>query len=151
MDEMVRDYVQDDSQAIVQLYREVGSWFEDIEMTPELITSSAARPDFKFFVADDADGVMGFVGCLYFEAVGRAELGPIAVASKKQGLGVGRALIRRMLAYLLGQGIKRVHIMTKSTNTPGISFFMKNGFCHEAYLRDYTLNGEDAVRMVIRL
>ena len=143
----VRFFQQSDAEDILRLYRSVGVWFEEVEVNTDFILSSAQRPDFRFMVAVDGGVVVGFLGSLYFENVGRAELGPLGVDAGSQGAGVGGALVESMLSFLSAKGVRRVIVKIKASNTGAQRFFLKQGFMYEAYLRDYTVKNEDVVQL----
>jgi len=146
-----RHYEHRDADAVLRLYREAATWFEDVEVTRDFIVSSSERTDFRFIVAEDAGTLVGFIGALYYKGVGRAELGPIAVEGSKRSNGVGSALVKSMHRFLSGQGIARVTVKVKAGNKAAISFFLGQGFGHEAYLRRYTLKGEDVAELVAHI
>lgn len=143
-----RYYEHRDADGVLRLYRGAGSWFEDVEVTRDFIVSSSERPDFRFIVAEDSGALAGFIGALYYKGVGRAEMGPIAVEGSKRTRGVGSALVESMMRFLSLQGIRRVTVKVKAENRAAVSFFLSQGFGHEAYLRRYTLKGEDVTEMV---
>ncbi|MFH0863317.1 MAG: GNAT family N-acetyltransferase [Candidatus Altiarchaeota archaeon] len=147
----VRAYEHRDADGILRLYRLAGSWFEDVEVTRDFIVASSERPDFRFQVAEDGKSMVGFIGALYFKAVGRAELGPIAVDESIRCIGVGSALVASMMRFLSVEGIRRVTVKVKSENKAAIGFFIGKGFSHDAYLRRYTLKGEDVVELTASL
>jgi ribosomal protein S18 acetylase RimI-like enzyme len=144
----VRPFEHGDADAVLRLYQSVGVWFEDVEVTREYIISSSERPDFRFMVAVEVGTVVGFIGALYYTLVGRAEIGPVGVDPGQRGIGIGGALMEAMTQFLVENGIKRAYVKVKGENVAAISFFMGLGFSHEAYLRGYTLNGEDVVQLV---
>jgi [ribosomal protein S18]-alanine N-acetyltransferase len=144
----VRSIEQSDVDEVLRLYRSVGEWFEDIEVTRDYIISSSQRPDFRFMVAEDGGRVVGFIGALFFPLVGRAEIGPISVDSTRRGAGIGGAMMMAMVTFLTDEGIKRVYVKVKEGNAKAISFFIGMGFSYEAYLRNYTLDGESVVQLV---
>jgi ribosomal protein S18 acetylase RimI-like enzyme len=147
----VRFYEHGDADSVLQIYRSVGTWFEDVDVTKDFIVSSSERPDFRFIVAEDSGKVVGFIGALYFTVVGRAELGPIGVREADRSQGVGSMLCDAMLAFLKKNGVRRVVVKVKAENKAALSFFLRKGFSHGAYLRRYTLKGEDAIELVSRL
>ena len=147
----IRFFEEADAPALLALYKSAGHWFEDVDVNLEFILSSSQRPDFRFIVAEESGKLGGFVGALYFPLVGRAELGPIAVAEDLRGKGVGGMLKRAMAEYLAEKGIKRVYVKVKASNQQAIRFFLGEGFRHEAYLRNHTLQGEDVLQMTADL
>jgi ribosomal protein S18 acetylase RimI-like enzyme len=144
----VRPFVHGDADAVLRLYASVGEWFEDVGVNKEFIVSSSMRPDFRYMVAEDAGEVVGFIGALYFGAVGRAELGPVGVDENQRGAGVGAALMQAILGFLCEAGVRRVTVKVKACNENAVAFFLRQGFAYEAILRGYTLKGEDVVQLV---
>ncbi|MFH1055499.1 MAG: GNAT family N-acetyltransferase [Candidatus Altiarchaeota archaeon] len=147
MQPKVRFFEHSDADGVVGIYQKFGTWFEDIGVNREFILSSAARPDFRFLVAEVDGTLLGFIGCLYQTAVGRAELGPLGVDEAYQGYGIGSALREAMFRFLKENGIRRVFVKVKANNSKAVNFFLKEGFNYEAYLRGYTMEGEDVVQM----
>jgi len=144
----VRPFEHSDVDDIVRLYRSSGEWFEEIGVNRDFIVASSQRPDFRYMVAVDGREVVGFIGALYFKAVGRAELGPVGVDESRRGSGVGKALADAMLGFLGENGVRLVTVKVKARNGRAQRFFLSQGFAYEAYLRGYTLDGGDVVQMV---
>lgn len=151
MDEVsciVRGFVRDDLEDVVRLYRDGGEWFENFNVTEDFILNASMRHDFRFYVAEAGREVVGFTGVLFYESVGRGEVGPICVDKKHEGKGVGSKLVEKTVNFLREKNIFRVMVKVKSTNTVGLKFFSGLGFEEEAYLKKYTRDGEDVVQMV---
>jgi ribosomal protein S18 acetylase RimI-like enzyme len=143
----VRFFRQSDADDVLRLYRACRQWFEDVEIDREYIILSSERADFRFIVAEWEGRIVGFVGVLYYDAVGRAELGPISVDEGRVGEGIGGALVEAMMDFLRERGIRLVFVKVKGGNSRAISFFMKLGFSQDAYLRGYTVEGDDVVQL----
>lgn len=148
---VIRDFRAEDVGVMVELHNQVGEWFEEtgVPLSRDFIISIAGRPDFRFYVAEvESRGVVGFAGVLYYESVGRADLGPVCVSPEFQNSGVGSKLVARVLDFLRERRIHRVVVHVKSENHAGLEFFTGLGFQFEAHLRNYTRKGEDVVQMV---
>jgi ribosomal protein S18 acetylase RimI-like enzyme len=137
-----------DASKVLGLYSSNRVFFEDIPVSEEFLIESAARDDYILLVAEEGGELSGFCGCLYHRWVGRGELGPIAVDEKQRGGGLGSKLIGETLEYVKNKGIRQVYVRVKAGNAKGISFFMKNGFYMQAFLRNHTMQCEDAVQLV---
>jgi ribosomal protein S18 acetylase RimI-like enzyme len=146
-----RDFSHSDIDDVFLLYENEGIWFEDIGISREYIMECSRREDFRFFIAKDIGKTAGFIGCLFFPNVGRAEVGPIVVSKEFRDMGVGKSLLSKALDFLSMQGISRVSAKVKAENRGAIVFFMKSGFSTEAYLRGYTQKSEDIVELATYL
>ena len=147
-DFVVRWFQPQDTDAVVWLHSENIRWFEEVSLTREFVVESSRRIDFKIMVAESRGEVVGFVGALYFEAVGRAEIGPISISSGFQNRTIGSSLLSELLKFLWSLGIRRCIAHVKTSNQNAIKFFLANNFVFEGYLRKYTQMGEDVVQMV---
>ncbi len=144
----LRFFEQDDAEGILRLYRAAGDWFEEVDVSMDFIIASSERPDFRFIVAEDGGRLVGFIGALYYDAVGRAEIGPVGVDEEARGEGVGGMLVDGIIRFLRDRGVRRAHVKVKSGNDRAQSFFLSKGFSYEARLRGYTIRGDDVVQMV---
>ncbi len=144
----LRAFYPSDSDKVFNLYLAENTWFEDIQVSREYILECSQRSDFRFFVAEEGQTVVGFMGVLYFPNVGRAEVGPIVVSEKRRRNGVGAALTAETLSFVAENGIRRAVAKVKKDNVGAVSFFLRCGFSVEAVLRNYTQKGEDAVQLV---
>lgn len=144
---VVVDFEQDYAQHIFEIYSTALSNFEKFEVTPKFITDCAARNDFMYKIALVGGKPAGFCGALSFQAVGRAELGPIVVSESYRNMGVGSGLVNEVIKHLKKNQIRRVSVFVKARNKSALQFFQKKGFSYDAFLRSYTLDGEDVVLM----
>jgi len=144
----IRPFKASDAQGIVALHELTSEWFEDIKFTESFVHASAMREDFRFYVADLEDSVVGFCGVLFYEGVGRAEVGPLCVHPKHRFKGTGRQLVGEVLQFLKQRNIHRVTSKVKSTNGSAVNFFLVNGFEVEARLQRFTRAGEEAIQLV---
>jgi len=147
-DPIVRWFTHEDADAIIRIHSENLESFEEGPLSREFVLQSAQRPDFRFMVAQANGEVAGFLGVLYYKAVGRAELGPIGMKKELQNHGIGSRMVEKMLSFMKEEGVRRVIVHVKAQNHNAIKFFMDNGFVFEAYLRRYTFEGEDVLQMV---
>jgi len=144
----VRGFEAKDAQDVIRLHRDFNQWFEESELTPEYVLQCSARGDFRFFIAESGRTVVGFLGVLFYESVGRAEVGPICVQSTFQKKGAGSRLLESVVEFLKSRSVHRVVAKVKQGNMAGVGFFRANGFEEEATLRRYTRKGEAVLQMV---
>lgn len=147
MSVIVRGFERGDAKQVVELHARFNIWFEELSIDEEFILAATLRPDFRVYVADEDGVILGFTGILYYEQVGRAEVGPICVTDEYQKKGVGSLLVEKAISFLKDAGIHRVVVKVKSGNNTAECFFKKQGFKIEAVLENYTRKGEDAVQM----
>ena len=122
----VRSFEAGDEPAIVELHRQSSRWFEESSLSLDYVRQCSFRPDFRFFVAEYNGKIVGFSGVLFYESVGRAEIGPICTSSDLMNHGVGSLLLEKVFGFLKERGIHRVVARLKSSNVSGISFFQAN-------------------------
>jgi ribosomal protein S18 acetylase RimI-like enzyme len=144
----VRGFRREDAGDIFRLHQQANQWFEELPIDEEFVVQVSLRPDFRFFLAEFDGDVVGFAGVLFYEHVGRAELGPICVHEKYRDMGVGSLLVEEALKFLGERKIHRVVARVKSGNKKAQLFFKVNGFGWEAVLKKYTKKGEEVVQMV---
>ncbi|VVB55039.1 Mycothiol acetyltransferase [uncultured archaeon] len=145
----IRPFELGDAKDIARLHTSEKGWFEEDYVSEEFVDAASRRLDFQFFVAIDLDGrFAGFVGALFYDSVGRAEVGPIAVEPYARGKGVGGELLESMVEFLRGKGIRRVAALVKAGNKEALRFFEYHGFHNEALLGSYTRRGEDVAQLV---
>ena len=144
----IRGFRAEDSERVVTLYKNSNEWFENVEVTREFIMQASMRPDFRFHVAEAEGEVIGFIGALFYESVGRAEVGPVCVDEKFREQGIGKMLVEKSLDLLKDNRIFRVTARVKAGNDNANAFFSSLGFEEEAVLRNYTKEGEDVTQYV---
>jgi len=148
MDTAIGDFKPFFVEQMLEIYQSHEHCFEDIGVCLEFLLECSQRPDFLIKQAYMGEKLLGYAGCLFFENVGRAELGPIVVRGDMLGQGIGKALYYEMEQALRKRGIRRFIVKVKDGNMQALGFFKGLGFSVEAVLRDYTLQGEDIVQLV---
>ncbi len=144
----LRGLERGDEPEMVKIHQSSVENFERIEIDENFILRLSNRPDFRFFIAEVNGRIAGFLGVLFYENVGRAEIGPIAVDEKYRNYGIGSGLLNDCWDFLGTIGIRRVTTKVKFGNNEGINFFRKNGFSQEVVLRRYTRDDEDIIQFV---
>ena len=84
--------------------------------------------DALFHVAETADGasVAGYVVAL--DAADEGEILNLAVAPAGRRRGLGRALVRDILAALSNRGVRHVYLEVRESNTPARALYAAHGF-----------------------
>lgn len=145
---LIRDFKETDVEGIIRIHSVCNESFEFPSLSTQFIINISKRNDFKLLIAEMEGKVIGFAGTLFYESVGRAELGPIAVDPDYKGRGVGTKLVDDVLMFLNQVSMHRVIVRIKSGNMEGIEFFKRRGFRREVLFRRYTRDREDVVQMV---
>ena len=73
-----------------------------------------------------------------------AMLGTVAVDPRRQGQGVGQAMLLDAIHRLRADGVRRVELHAESDNVQGLRFYKKLGFVHEGTLRAFYKRASDA-------
>lgn len=108
-----------------------------------------ANPRSVVLVAD-VDGVpVGWaVGLLRETPAGtRGRVYGLAVDPEARGLGLGRALLRRLLAALRGAGATRIGLEVREGNAAAIALYEAHGFVAHEPLEHYYARGVHGLRM----
>jgi RimJ/RimL family protein N-acetyltransferase len=145
----IREYRHADSPEMVALHNSSEEFFEEAQVTPEFIQSISQRDDYRFFVAEKDNKVVGYCGVLFYQNHGRAEIGPILVSSEHRKQDFGSMLLTNVLEFLKERGIHRVIARVKSANPDAQKFFITAGFEEEGYFKKYTKKCEDVYQYVL--
>lgn len=104
------------------------------------------RAPYGGLVAERAGAVVGYVGWMYFPAMGdcmaEAEITRICASSDARRCGIGRALLGEMLARL--EKPLRVYLDVRASNTPAQGLYEAFGFARRG-VRPRFYGDEDAV------
>jgi L-amino acid N-acyltransferase YncA len=148
VDIIIRPFEPGDEVMISKLYNiDMGS-FENFIVDEKFIFDSSQRPGFAYTVACLDGRVVGFAGLLINDLVGRAEYGPTVVEKSRRNNGIGTRLMQYILEDASSGGVLQMKALVKSHNKAGIGFFLKNGFRHQSFKRQYTNDGCNAVELV---
>jgi ribosomal-protein-alanine N-acetyltransferase len=84
-------------------------------------------------------------------AADEAEILSVAVASRWQGRGLGRALLSLHLRSLAGLGIRKIFLEVADDNDPAVRLYRKAGFAEIARRDNYYLddNGQRTAALVL--
>lgn len=108
--------------------RSKAHWGYDAVFLEQCRAELAVRPgyieDGLCLVAEDADGILGFIACDRI-AADRAEISHLFVAPEAIGRGVGRALIDAAVAKLEAQGVL---VLQTASDPHAEAFYHRAGF-----------------------
>lgn len=98
---------------------------------------------------DEAGIVVGYA--LFWHVVDELQLLNVAVAERARRQGLGRALVRDLLAYGRTQGAARVLLEVRASNAAAIALYEGLGFTRFNVRERYYADGEDALEMLVVL
>jgi ribosomal-protein-alanine N-acetyltransferase len=94
----------------------------------------------------------GVVRILVTPASAEAELESIVVAAKWRGRGIGSVLMGRLLKSARAEGVQRLDLEVRASNTAAIGLYGRSGLEETGRRRGYYRDPEeDAIRMAVRL
>jgi ribosomal protein S18 acetylase RimI-like enzyme len=93
---------------------------------------------------DEAGKIVGFISSSN-SLFGVAYIPTVAVHPSYQREGLGKKLLEHKLDILKSQGMRKVWLLVTKTNYPAITFYLKNSFVIEGFLRDHTGPGLDEI------
>jgi ribosomal protein S18 acetylase RimI-like enzyme len=93
---------------------------------------------------DNLEKIVGYISSSN-SLFGVAYIPTVAVHPSCQRAGLGRKLLDYKLDILKKQGMRKVWLLATKTNFPAITFYLKNGFEIEGYLKDHTGPGLDEI------
>ena len=98
------------------------------------------------FVAFDGDQVVGYIG--YLGVIDEYEITNVATHPDHRRQGIGAALIGALMEKAVANGILRLTLDVRESNTPAISLYEKFGFIPCGKRKNfYTKPREDAIVM----
>ena len=131
-DYAVREATEEDFPAILSLIKELAEY----ERSPDAVTNSVEQMKreqnhFSCFVAELPDGTiagMALFFTAYFTWVGKSiYLEDIIVSQEYRQMGIGMALMKRVIRRAQDENCKRVRWQVLDWNEPAISFYRKCG------------------------
>jgi len=120
--------------------------WSDVAFWSELAHVPATR---WYMVHEDADGIDGYVGLMAVPP--EADVQTIAVATRAQGNGLGRELLRALIDEARRRECSQVFLEVRSNNASAVRLYESVGFERQAVRTDYYGPGRDAVVMRFRL
>ena len=101
----------------------------------------------KFFIAcDGEDNVVGFIGI--WTLIDECQINKVAVLPEKRKLGIGKAILNRVLKLTREQGIKSWYLEVRESNIAAQALYESAGFSGVGIRKKYYIDPvEDAVLM----
>lgn len=93
---------------------------------------SSLEPD-GFFVAKLFDEIVGYI----IASSKASEIVSIAVKQKYRKMGIGRALVKRAVDYLIAMNCREIKLHVRESNVGAIAFYEKCGFRKVEKVRCY--------------
>ena len=107
----------------------------------------------SFLVAERDGAIVGYVVADRTPNHGRdiGHVKDLAVHPDARGEGIGRTLLRSVLARLRGTGVEVVRLEVRESNAPARSLYASEGFEPIRRVSRYYRDGEDAIVLVVDL
>jgi len=105
-------------------------------------------PDGQLVACDFTGMPIGLISTLK-ENTDHARIMMFAVDEGYRSIGVGSGLLIRLKRVAMMQGIRRISLEVRPSNTRAINLYKHHGFITSEMLRSYYNDGGDAVRMVL--
>lgn len=137
-----------DLPSVMQIEREV---FTDTAWSVGQYWSELAHvPQSRhYIVAEEGERILGYAGI--HVVAPEADVQTIAVGADQQRRGLGRALLRALIAEARQRGCTQIFLEVLVDNDPAITLYTREGFERISVRRDYYGPGKDALMMVLRL
>lgn len=90
------------------------------------VTGELTNPLALWLVAVEGDRVIGYIGSQ--SVLGEADMMNLAVDASCRGLGVGMKLVEALIDRLRQNGVRRLTLEVRVSNTPAIALYEKLGF-----------------------
>jgi ribosomal-protein-alanine N-acetyltransferase len=115
--------------------------------SPKGFSDALCNPDALFWVAADADEILGYLGM--YVSVDEGEITNVAVGEPFRGRGVGKALLQAACSYAAQRHLARIVLEVRVGNAPAVALYRQCGFVRLGTRKDfYELPKEDADIMV---
>ena len=135
-----------DAQTIALMSRDLVESGLGWKYDPERIGRAIGRPDTAALIACEGDRIAGFAIMEFGDE--RAHLVLRAVRPGQRRRGIGRALMRWLLASARTAGIESVHLELRASNEAARAFYRALGFAETLLVPGYYRGREAALRML---
>ena len=103
----------------------------------------------RYLVAETASGIVGYAGLMCIEPI--ADVQTIAVVPEFEGLGIGSALLTRLIGEAARRGAQDVLLEVRADNPRAQQLYLRFGFEQIHVRRRYYRDGVDALIMRLQL
>jgi ribosomal protein S18 acetylase RimI-like enzyme len=143
----IRRYEEGDSAVCRALWAELTRWHRELYDDPTIGGDDPGSGfdgylnefgDSRLWVAEREGSVVGFAGLIV--QGNQAEVEPVVVATDARGQGIGRTLVRAVVAVARTEGVGQVKVSPVARNAQAIGFFHRLGFTalgHVELLADF--------------
>ena len=138
---LIREWQKEDNQKICLLESKC---FSD-PWSLQMIEGAFSLATFSGLVVCENDEVVGYIGGQNLFEDGEIFL--VAVDKNYRQKGYGKSLVLAFADKLKGQGVEKLFLEVRVSNTPAISCYERCGFYKIAERKNYYSNGEDALIM----
>lgn len=137
-----------DIDQVVAMEREL---FPDDPWSSEQFWGELAHvPETRWYVVHEDDiGIDGYVGL--FAVPPEGDVQTIAVATRAQGSGLGRALLGDLVDEARRRGCTQLLLEVREDNSAALALYARAGFERQGHRRDYYGPGRDALILRRRL
>lgn len=84
------------------------------------------RQDAMFLVAEEDEQILGYCGVL--TVLDEGDITNVSVDKKRQGQGIGRALVQGLIEKTRETGVTTLHLEVRESNASAIALYTKMGF-----------------------
>lgn len=133
---------------VLAIEREV---FPEDAWTDRMFASELGQPGTRYYIVAEADGVIaGYAGLS--TAGNQADVQTIAVRADRQGMGIGTALLRELIAAARNRGCRELFLDVRADNDRARRLYRRTGFAEVGVRRGYyQAAGVDAIVMRLRI
>ena len=108
------------------------------------------NPIWNFFVATLDGSIIGYVS--FTKIIDECQIVNVAVSKSARKMGVGTLLIERLLNFCRQNGVSKLFLEVRKSNTPAIKLYEKFGFLAVGVSKNhYSVPTEDAILMNLTL
>ncbi len=108
------------------------------------------NPIWHFFVAKIDESIVGYIS--FTKIIDECQIVNVATSPSARKMGVGKALIERLLSYAKENGCTKLFLEVRESNLPAISLYKKFGFLPVGISKNhYTQPKENAVLMNLEI
>lgn len=141
----MRPACEDDLDGLVAIEREANP---SSPWTREALAGELAKPFSQFWIITDDSTDTEIFGFIIFNLAGEtAHIVEIAIATDSRRQGLGSALLRAVVRYVLKVGKHALFLEVRKSNEAAIKFYQELGFVVVRKREQFYSNGEDAYEM----
>ena len=113
------------------------------------VREEAQRPWSRIFVAREKNVPVAYL--VAWHVADELHLLAIATAEERRRMGIGRALVRRLVDFAFERDVHQIFLEVRRSNEPAIALYRSFGFYLLGVRTKYYSDGEDALEMALAL